>query len=105
MVNESFEEAKAELAALRQDSNFVAVMRAKGAHRQEKDQRLLLEAQLLSANTRIQELVMILIKSWKLLFPDWARWGVRVSRTSARARPNRTRAPRGRVIFGSRVAR
>ena len=32
-------------------------MMAKGAHRQEKDQRLLLEAQLLlAANTRIQDL-------------------------------------------------
>ena len=57
VINESFEEAKAELVALRQDTNFVAVMRAKGAHRQEKDQRLLLEAQLLSANSRIQELL------------------------------------------------
>ena len=37
--------------------------------------------------------------------PVIGRWRARASRASARARPNLTRAQRGRVIFGSRVAR
>ena len=57
VINECFEEAKAELVALRQQSNFVAVMRAKGAQRHEQDRRLELESQLLEANARIQSLV------------------------------------------------
>ena len=55
---ESFEEAKRELQAVRENSNFLMVMRAKGAARKEADRRLELEAQLLTANTRIQELLV-----------------------------------------------